>query len=76
AMARISDFVTDERVRALLRQKDEDKEKENGGIGTAATRAGHIQLLRRRGLITETKGKLIPTENGIALIRSLPPTIT
>ncbi|EMC2452935.1 TPA: topoisomerase C-terminal repeat-containing protein [Escherichia coli] len=76
AMARIADFVTDERVRALLRQKDEDKEKENGGIGTAATRAGHIQLLRRRGLITEMKGKLIPTENGIALIRSLPPTIT
>lgn len=31
AMARIADVVTDERVRALLRQKDEDKEKERGG---------------------------------------------
>lgn len=76
AMVNITQHVTDPRLREALERKNAGKDKKNGGIGTPATRAGIIDNLLKRRLIIEETGKLLPTQNGVALIRSLPPVIT
>lgn len=76
ALTRIADFVTDPQIKALLKAKDADKKDEHGGIGTPATRAAIIETLKKRNFIADQKGKLIPTEAGLALIDSLPASLT
>lgn len=57
-------LITDENIRTLMRV-------EKKGLGTAATRGGIINSLKKRKLIT-TKGKsIVPTEKGIYLIDNL-----
>lgn len=76
ALVHVADFVSDPEIKKLLKDKDADKKDEHGGIGTPATRAAHVETLKKRNYITDQKGKLIPTEAGMALIDSLPKIAT
>lgn len=76
ALVRVADFVSNPKIRQLLKDKDKDKKDEHGGIGTPATRAAIIETLKKRNYITIEKGKIIPTETGISLISSLPDIAT
>lgn len=75
ALVRISDFVTNPKIKAALKEKDKDKAGENGGIGTPATRADIIELLKKRQFIEVKKGKIVPTEKGNNFINMLPTII-
>ncbi len=68
AMKNAARFVTDERLRARLR--------ESAGIGTEATRAGIIETLLRRGFIRKKGRTIISTPVGQGLIAALPPQIS
>ena len=74
-MASIAKYVTDPEVQAVLKQKDDGKKGEHGGIGTTATRASIIEKLKERGYLEDVKGKIRSTEKGRAFYRVLPPEI-
>ncbi|HGJ5869376.1 DNA topoisomerase, partial [Arsenophonus nasoniae] len=76
ALVRVADFVEDARIKQLLKEKDKDKKDEHGGIGTPATRSDMLEKLKTRQFIREEKGKLIPTETGVAFFRALPESAT
>lgn len=76
AMINIADHVSDPHIKQLLKEKDKGKKKEEGGIGTGATRAGIIETLKQRNFVTIEKGKFIPTDTGTALIDALPSSVT
>lgn len=76
AMINIADHVADPRIKQLLKEKDKGKKKNQGGIGTPATRAGIIETLKKRNYVTIKKGKFEPTEAGLALIDALPVSVT
>lgn len=76
ALVRVADFVSDPRIKQLLKEKDKDKKDEHGGIGTPATRAGIIETLKKRNYISIEKGKFVPTDAGLALIDALPDIAT
>lgn len=63
AMKSIASFVEDERAKKVL--------SATAGIGTPATRANIIKLLKTREYIEVSKRKLLPTEKGIHLIESV-----
>ncbi|EAL3599363.1 DNA topoisomerase III, partial [Campylobacter jejuni] len=44
----VAKYVSDERIKKLLIEKDKDKKGESGGIGTPATRSNHIKTLIER----------------------------
>lgn len=71
-LARVSKYVTDPKIKALLLAKDEDKKGEHGGIGTPATRSAIIEQLIKRGYITEEKKKVISTPLGREFFDLLP----
>ncbi|MGJ8518344.1 DNA topoisomerase III [Carnimonas bestiolae] len=65
AMKNAARFVTDERLKARLR--------ETSGIGTEATRAPTIDTLKQRGFIKKQgKSSIVSTPTGQALIHALP----
>lgn len=74
-MASIAKFVTDPEVQAVLKQKDDGKKGEHGGIGTTATRASIIEKLKERGYLEDVKGKIRSTEKARAFYHLLPPEI-
>lgn len=76
ALVRVADFVEDARIKQLLKEKDKDKKDEHGGIGTPATRSDMLEKLKSRQFIREEKGKLIPTETGVAFFHALPESAT
>lgn len=76
AMVNIASYTNDDRIKKLLKEKDKGKKKGTGGLGTPATRAGHIEVLKKRGYVDIVKGKFIPTKEGEALFDALPDTIT
>ena len=76
ALVRVADFVSDPRIKQLLKDKDKDKKDEHGGIGTPATRAAIIETLKKRNYISIEKGKFVPTDAGLALIDALPASAT
>ncbi|MBW1419599.1 DNA topoisomerase III, partial [Campylobacter jejuni] len=47
----VAKYVSDERIKKLLIEKDKDKKGESGGIGTPATRSNHIKTLIEREYI-------------------------
>lgn len=71
-LASTAKYVTNPKIKSLLIDKDADKADEKGGIGTPATRDGHIETLFNRGFIKEEKKKIISTELGRQLINILP----
>lgn len=76
AMTRIADYVEDEKIRKLLKEKDKDSKDENGSIGTPATRSSIIERLKKSNFITVEKNNLVPTSNAIELVNMLPTSIT
>ena len=68
AMVNIHRFVTDPEIKKRLR--------ETAGIGTEATRAGIIELLKQRSFIAVKGKQLISTDAGRSLIGVLPAALT
>lgn len=62
----MADYVTNSKIKKLLKEKNKDKKDEHGGIGTPATRAAKLETLKKRNYLSVEKGKLIPTETGYA----------
>ena len=75
-LKRVSIYCKDEKIKALLKDKDKDKAGESGGIGTPATRSEIIKTLYDRNYIKDEKNYLVSTELGRELISSLQDTIT
>lgn len=71
-LSRVSKYVTDPKIRALLLEKDADKQDESGGIGTPATRDSHIETLFKRGFIEEKGAALVSTKLGRSFHDALP----
>lgn len=71
-MASIAKYVQDDEIKAILKQKDDGKKGENGGIGTTATRAAIIEKLKKIEYLKEEKGKLISTQKARDFYRLLP----
>ena len=67
AMANVHRFVSDARAKAVL--------KENEGIGTEATRAGILELLKSRKFIIASGKSLVSTPLGQSLIDMTPDTL-
>ena len=74
-MASIAKYVTDPEVKSILKQKDDGKKGEHGGIGTTATRASIIEKLKERGYLEDVKGKIRSTEKARAFYHLLPSEI-
>lgn len=74
-MASIAKYVRDPEVKVILKQKDDGKKGEHGGIGTTATRAAILEKLKERGYLEEVKGKLRSTPKARAFYHLLPPEI-
>lgn len=74
-MASIAKYVTDPKIKAILKQKDDGKKGEHGGIGTTATRAAIIEKLKTRGYLVESKGKLRSTDKAREFYHVVPPEI-
>lgn len=74
-MASIAKYVEDPEVRRILKEKDEGKKGEHGGIGTSATRAATIEILKERGYVEVAKGKLVSTNLGRAVYHACPDDI-
>ena len=68
AMTGIARYVSDPKIKALLRETD--------GIGTPATQANIIQTLFDRHYIEEQKRQIVSTPTARALIRALPDVAT
>jgi DNA topoisomerase-3 len=71
-LAGMAKLVTDPKIRALLLDKDADKDDEAGGIGTAATRDSHIETLFQRGFLIEKDKTIVASELGRQLHDALP----
>lgn len=71
-MASIAKYVSDPSIKAILKQKDDGKKGEHGGIGTTATRAAIIEKLKQRGYLEEKAGKICSTEKAQAFYHLLP----
>lgn len=74
-MASIAKYVKEPEVKAIMKQKDDGKKGEHGGIGTTATRAAIIEKLKARGYLEEQGGKLRSTEKARVFYHLLPPGI-
>lgn len=75
-MARAAKYVADPALAAVLREKDADKQGENGSIGTVATRAAIVEKLKAMGFI-EAKGKsLVSTRLGREFYSLVPEDIS
>lgn len=74
-MASIAKYVQDPTIKTVLKQKDEGKKGEHGGIGTTATRSDIIEKLKKRGYLEERAGKIRSTEKARAFYHLLPQEI-
>lgn len=63
-LARAAKYVKDPELAKLLKEKDQDKAGEHGGIGTSATRSSIIDGLFKRGFITEKGKNVVSTRLG------------
>jgi DNA topoisomerase-3 len=64
AMKNAHQFVTDVNLKKILRGDE--------GIGTSATRANIIELLKKRNFLTVNQKQIISTDTGRALISAVP----
>ncbi len=68
----IAKYVTNDKIKKLLLEKDKEKKGENGGIGTPATRSDMIEKLITSGYIEVSKDKkqqIKSTQKGQNLIK-------
>lgn len=63
-LTRVAKYVKDPRLAKILIEKDKDKDSENGGIGTSATRHVALDTLFERGFLIEKGKKVISTQKG------------
>ena len=70
-LTRVAKYIKDPQLAKTLRERDKDKEGENGGIGTPATRNSIIDTLFERGFMIEDKKKIISTDMGQKLYDQL-----
>lgn len=63
-LARAAKYVKDPALAKLLKEKDQDKAGEHGGIGTSATRSSIIDGLFKRGFIAEKGKNVVSTKLG------------
>ena len=63
-LTRVAKYIKDENLAKTLKDRDKDKEGENGGIGTPATRDSIINLLFARGYIEKVKKNIVSTDLG------------
>jgi DNA topoisomerase-3 len=75
-LQRVSKYVKDEKIKALLKERDANIKGESGGIGTPATRASMLQTLEKRGFYVVDKKRFVPTDLGIAFYKCLPAIAT
>lgn len=75
-LKKVAIYCKDEKIKAILKEKDKDKAGEHGGIGTPATRSAIIKNLYDRGYITDDKKNVVSTKLGKDLIAALSETIT
>lgn len=77
-LTRVAQYITDEKLRKTLVEKDKDKSGERGGIGTPATRDEVIKTLFERGFLEyQKKGKkqvVVSTKTGQEFYDCLPDT--
>ena len=77
-LTRVAQYITDEKLRKTLVDKDKDKPGERGGIGTPATRDEIIKTLFERGFLEyRREGKkqfVVSTGTGRELYDCLPDT--
>ncbi len=74
----VAKYVSDERIKKLLIEKDKDKKGESGGIGIPATRSNHIKTLIEREYIEVSKDKkqiIKSTKKGRDLIKLSPKSL-
>lgn len=70
-------YITDPTFKKWMLAKDKGNDGEQGGIGTAATRASIVKGLFDNGfLMVDPKKKVIPTQDGEFLFDMLPERIT
>jgi DNA topoisomerase-3 len=78
-LTRVAQYITDEKLRKTLVEKDKDKPGERGGIGTPATRDEILKTLFDRGLVEyRKKGKkqhVVSTKTGQDFYDCLPDTV-
>ncbi|MCR6580348.1 DNA topoisomerase 3 [Campylobacter insulaenigrae] len=75
----VAKYVSDEKIKKLLIEKDKDKKGESGGIGTPATRSNHIKTLIDREYIEVSNDKkqiIKSTKKGKDLIAISPKSLT
>ena len=70
-LTRVAKYIKDPKLSQLLKDKDKDKQGENGGIGTPATRSSMIKKLLERGYMVKKGKNIISTELGQALYDKL-----
>ena len=75
-LRRVAKYVADPKIKALLLDRDTGKAKEQGGIGTAATRSSMLEKLLERGYYQVESKKLVPTKLGLEFHDALPPIAT
>ncbi len=74
-LTRIARYVTDEKIKKLLLQKDDGKKGENGSIGTVATRSKIIADLIKDGYLKKEGKNIISTRLGREFYEALPDEI-
>lgn len=67
-MRAVAKFVTDPKLKAIL--------KDTSGIGTAATQAGVIETLKKRGFVEIKRKNLISTPFGREVVARMPKAMT
>lgn len=75
-LKKVAIYCKDDKIKALLKEKDKDIAGEHGGIGTPATRSAIIKNLYDRGYITDDKKNVVSTKLGKDLIAALTDKIT
>ena len=75
-MASVAKYVKDEKIREILKRKDEGKKGENGSIGTVATRGAIVETLLKRGFLAKKGKNIVSTELGREFYSLLPEDIT
>lgn len=71
-LTRVAKYVTEPRLRELLKDKDKEKKGEHGGIGTPSTRDVIIKNLIERGYLVESGKHIMSTELGRKFYDLLP----
>ena len=74
-MNNIAKYVKNEKIKKILKLKDEGKDGLNGSIGTSATQASIISGLLKRGYLEEKEKNIYSTKLARDFLKILPETL-